>query len=117
EVVLDGGAVLHAHRQREEALLLVPAYVGDGRGDGILVGPPGGETFHHVDERVGEGPGAAGLLVARRDVDRHEGRVQAAGSGADVVEVSTFGTAGDVFVLFGEPVRDVDVSVYDEVLV
>ena len=79
-----------------------------------FAGAAAGDALHHVDELVGERLAAARLLELRRDVDRHERRVEAARHRARMVEVPLRRAPGDVLHLVLQPVGNVDVGVDDQ---
>ncbi len=97
EIVLDGGAVFDAHRQREDALLEVGPDFGNRPGDGGSTAGLHLDLFDEVDELVTESAAAARFLEHGGDVDRHECGVEPAHLRADEIEMAAFGPDRDVF--------------------
>jgi hypothetical protein len=83
--LLDRRPVLHPERERDLSFARDPACVGDGIGDGELVGRIVRDALDHVDQLVGKGAPLA--LVFGGYVDRHERNVEAACLRARIVEV------------------------------
>ena len=114
EVAGDRAAVLHAERQGDAPAGLDAVDIGGAGGDGELVRRCLRDAFDHVDELVGKFDGASRRVDARRDVDRHERGVEAAGHRAGVVEVAGFRCLADVVLIEFQPVRHIDVRVDDD---
>ena len=114
EVAHERRGVLEPHRQRDLPGLRDPPNLGGGARQRELVGAPGGDGLHQVDQPVGFRAGRSTLLGARRDVDRHEAGLEPARLRAGVVEVPVRRGVADVLHLVLEALRKIDVGVHDQ---
>ncbi|CAN5136858.1 hypothetical protein BH24PSE2_BH24PSE2_04430 [soil metagenome] len=93
QVPLDRRGVFHAEGERNQAGIGIPAYLIWRVSHCKLVRGLRCQLLDHVDQLISECFRAALLFIARRDIDRHECRVEPARASARIIEITRLGAA------------------------
>ena len=116
ETSFDWSSILHAHGQGNFAVLKSRTNLSHGTSHNELVWPLFLKALDHIDQLVCILLRSSRLLVAGRNIDGHEGSVEAAFPGPGVIEIATARPNRDVLHSLVQAVGNVYMGIGDQEL-